>query len=243
MIYTALTRNDKNNLFFTLLLGLIESSRLKAGEKSVQCMRRELMHHLSKKLHNYKFDESDTSTVAQYIESRMDVEHVTEDTIEQYIQLMENVTGDDCFEGGELEIRLFAEMEKVNVAIYEEVVPNEGEDGEEVDGVSSSNSNKHVSYKRVEFFGTDENDRTTIHLRRERNNGGSNPRAYQGTEVRPPKYHYTLITSKLKGVMDSLQAFNLHDLKVLYGLVSKYLPERNGKVVEFNPVLDIIAWL
>jgi len=230
-------KNDENNLFFTLLLGLIESSRLKAGEKSVQCMRRELMHHLSKKLHNYKFDESDTSTVAQYIESRMDVEHVTEDTIEQYIQLMENVTGDDCFEGGELEIRLFSEMGKVNVAIYEEVVPNEGEDGEEVDGVSSSNSNKQVSYKRVEFFGTDENDRTTIHLRRERNNGGSNPRACQGTEVRPPKYHYTLITSKLKGVMDSLQAFNLHDLKVLYGLVSKYLPERNGKVVEFNPVL------
>jgi len=229
-------KDDKNNLFFTLLLGLIESSCLKAGEKSVQCMRRELMHHLSKKLHNYKFDESDTSTVAQYIESRMDVEHVTEDTIEQYSQLMENVNGDDCFEGGELEIRLFVEMEKVNVAIYEEVVPNEGED-EEVDGVSLSNNNENVSYNRVQFYGTDENDRTTIHLRRERSNGGGNSRAYQGTEVRPPKYHYTLITSKLKGVMYSLQAFNLHDLKMLYELVSKYLPERNGRVVEFNPYL------
>ena len=116
-----------------------------------------------------------TSTVAQYIESRMDVEHVTEDTMEQYIQLMENVTGDDCFEGGELEIRLFAEMEKLNVAIYEEEV-HEGEDGV----VVSSIYNKHVSYKRVQFFGTDETDRTTIHLRRERNNGGSNSRHYQG---------------------------------------------------------------
>ena len=59
LIYTAFDKDDKNNLFFTLLLGLIESSRLKAGKKSVQCIRRELMHHLSTKLHDYKFDESD----------------------------------------------------------------------------------------------------------------------------------------------------------------------------------------
>ena len=33
------------------------------------------------------------------------------------------------------------------------------------------------------------------------------------------------MTSKLKGVMDSLQAFNLHDLKMLYELVSKSLAD------------------
>jgi len=229
---------DNNNIFFTLLLGLIESSRLKAGKKSVQCIRSELMGHLRTKGHKYKFDESDTSTVAQYIESRMDAEHVTEDTMEQYIQLMENVTGDDCFEGGELEIRLFAEMEKLNVAVYEEEVCNEGED-EDVGGVSSKNSKKYASYKRVEFFGTDK-DRTTIHLRREPNHGVDNPRYYQGKAIRPAKYHYKLMTSKLKGVTDSLHELNLYDLKVLYGLVSKHLPERNGNVVEFNPYLTSV---
>ena len=142
-------KDDKNNLFFTLLLGLIESSRLKAGEKSVQCIRRELMHHLSTKLHNYKFDESDASTVAQYIESRMDVEHVTEDTMEQYIQLMENVTGDDCFEGGELEIRLFAEKEKLNVAIYEEEV----HDNEEVIISTMFRINESSSLARTRMTG------------------------------------------------------------------------------------------
>ena len=229
---------DNNNLFFTLLLGLIESSRLKAGKKSVQCIRSELMGHLRTKGHKYKFDESDTSTVARYIESRMDAEHVTEDTMEQYIQLMENVTGDDCFEGGELEIRLFAEMEKLNVAVYEEEVCNEGED-EDVGGVLSKNSKKYASYKRVEFFGTDK-DRTTIHLCREPNHGVDNPRYYQGKAIRPAKYHYKLMTSKLKGVTDSLHELNLYDLKVLYGLVSKHLPERNGKVVEFNPYLTSV---
>ena len=223
-------KDDKNNLFFTLLLGLIESSRLKAGKKSVQCIRSELMGHLRTKGHKYKFDESDTSTVAQYIESRMDVEHVTEDTIEQYIQLMENVTGDDCFEGGELEIRLFAEMEKLNVAIYEEEVHTSN-------GVSSNDSTKDVSYKQVEFFGTDENDRTTIHLLRQSNNSGSNSRQSQRGNIKTPEYHYTLMTSKLNGVKNSLQAFDLYDLNLLYDIVSKSLEGRNGLVVDFNPYL------
>ena len=219
-------KDDKNNLFYTLLLGMIQSCRLKAGKKSVQCIRRELMHHLNTKLHNYKFDESDeSSTVARYIESRMDASDDAEDTIEQYARYMRNVTGNNCFEGGELEIRLFAEKEKLNVAIYEE----------EID--SGGNGNNNGSYKRAEFFGTDGNDRTTIHLRRELNNDGGNSRRNQGIDVTPPEYHYTLMTSKLQGVMDSLQAFDLHDLKILYALVSKNLPERNGLVVEFNPYL------
>lgn len=39
-------RRDKNNLFYNLLLGLIDSSQLKPGGKSVEELRRELMHHL-----------------------------------------------------------------------------------------------------------------------------------------------------------------------------------------------------
>ena len=40
-------------------------------------------------------------------------------TMEQYIrQLMKNITGDDCFEGGELEIRLFAERWRNSIMLY-----------------------------------------------------------------------------------------------------------------------------
>jgi len=38
--------------------------------------------------------------------------------MEQYIQLMKNITGDDCFEGGELEIRLFAERWRNSIMLY-----------------------------------------------------------------------------------------------------------------------------
>jgi len=40
--------------------------------------------------------------------------------------------------------------------------------------------------------------------------------------------------------MDTLGGFSLQDLKILYGIVSKALPKRNGKVVEFNPLLTSV---
>jgi len=115
----SFNKQDNNNLFYTLLLGMIESSRLKAGDKSVQCIRRELMHHLSLKEHDDKFGDTGMS-IEQYIEFRIDqTDDDIADKVKRYSQYLKNVDGDDCFEGGELEIQLFAEMEKFNIAVYD----------------------------------------------------------------------------------------------------------------------------
>ena len=198
---------DKNNLFYALLLGLIVSSQLKPGKKSVQELRRELMHHLRESIRDDKTLEEHISRVLD--ESDQNIE----DKLELYSQLMMNVKGDDCYEGGALEVKLFAQLMNVNVAVYDEEDDN---------------------LTRVEYFASKEDDRPTIHLLR---TPTKVQHRFRPRLLNPPEYNYKLFTSKLKGNTDKLRMLDLKHLKVLYGMISKALPERNGLVVDFNPML------
>jgi len=255
--------HDKNNLFYGLLLGLIEASQLKRGSKSVQGLRRDLMQCLMKIPLDRKLG---SKTVEEHIKSRMDSraqecgtpidnnftsarsskatrrskrrqdldqskreEPIDDTSIEEkvklYSQLMMNVDGDqnvdkdDCFEGGELEVYLFAEKFKINVAVYDE-------------------EDNHLI--RVDYIAASGDDRPTIHLLRTPRSAGEGFSTSQEPHIKPPKYNYKLFTFKMKSAMDTLGGFSLQDLKILYGIVSKALEGRNGKVVDFNPILTSV---
>ena len=211
--------HDKNNLFYGLLLGLMDSSQLKAGKKSVEELRSELMECLIKLPLDCKLGDK---TVKEHIESRMkDHVHEQDDTsieemVKIYSQLMMNVKGDDCFEGGALEVNLLAQVSDVNVAVYDE---------------------KDDMLNRVEYIVAKTDDRPTIHFLRtptkvQRRSGPHH--------LNPPEYYYKLFTPKLNSIMNTLEGFGVLDLKKLYGLVSKSLVGRNGKVVDFNSVLTSV---
>jgi len=242
--------HDKNNLFYGLLLGLIESSQLIPGSKSVEGLRRELMQSLREMPLDYKLG---NMTVEQHIKSRMDSQAQEDDTalkfksqrlqeaqskreepiddtsieekVELYSQLMMNVDGDknvdkdDCFEGGELEVYLFAEKFKVNVVVYDE-------------------EDNHLI--RVDYSAASGDDRPTMHLLRTPSSAGEGFSTSQEPHINPPKYNYKLFTFKMKRILDSLGGFDLQDLKKLYGIVTKSLEGRNGKVVDFNPILTSV---
>ena len=218
--------DDKNNLFYNLLLGLVDSSQVKPGDKSVQCLRREFMQYLSGKEYDYKVGDK---TLQDHIKSRMDLDsednqegttHTSsiQDRVKQYTWLMECITGDDCFEGGELEVYLFAKTQKVNVAIYrkekEDLIREKMITGDMAEGCK---------------------ERPTIHLLRATRLAFHHPDKIK--VIKSPDYKYTLFTPKLKGVMDKLQTFDSKDLRTLYKIVSSHLVERNGWVVDFNPLL------
>ena len=210
-------RADKNHLFYALILGLIESTQLKPGTKSIEGLRRELMNHLVRKRCDYNLG---GKSLAQHIESRMNQTGIAIDKkVEIYSQLMINVEGDDCFEGGELEVGLFSESQNINVAVYEKV-------GDDLNRVESESYNTRG-----------EKDRPTIHLLRVKDTTSSQGLEITAATLKPPTYTYTLFTPKLKSIMDKLQAFDVDDLIHLYEMVANKLPERNGWVVDFNPIL------
>jgi len=140
----------------------------------------------------------------------------TKDKLDLYSQLMMNVDGDDCYEGGALEINLFARVMNVNVAVY----------------VKEGNS-----LTRVDYIAANGDTRSTIHLLRTPNIAGESCANRSEPVINPPEYKYKLITPKLKKLTEKLQAFEVSDLKRLYHMISKALPTRNEWVVDFNPLL------
>lgn len=211
---------DKNNLFYNFLMGLIESSCLAPGGKSVECLRGELMNYLKSLACNLELGDK---TVEQHITSRLvDKGSVGEksfrEKIEMYSRVMLNVGGDDCFAGGELEVYLFAKTQGVNIAIYIE------------------RGDKLI---RVYVDNAKGKNRPTIHLLRTLNEEDTSRHRDVETvaKLKPPTFTYTLFTPKLKSIIDRLQAFDTKDLVLLYNMVAKALPARNGWVVDYNPVL------
>ena len=241
---------DENHLFLNLLLGLIESSQIKQGSKSVEEFRRELMQCLMKLPLDYKLGDK---TIEEHIKSRMGRQNLEDDTttaslnhhnsksvrsskrlqseqeepiddttieekVELYSQLMMNVDGDDCYEGGALEVYLFARVMNVNVALYDE----EGDD-----------------MTRVEYIDAKGEDRPIIHLLRDHCRSGTSSTSSK-TLINTPRYKYKLFTPKLKRVVEKLEAFDVSDLRKLCDMVSKSLPKRNGKVVDYNDMLTSV---
>ena len=241
---------DENHLFLNLLLGLIESSQIKQGSKSVEEFRRELMQCLMKLPLDYKLGDK---TIEEHIKSRMGRQNLEDDTttaslnhhnsksvrsskrlqseqeepiddttieekVELYSQLMMNVDGDDCYEGGALEVYLFARVMNVNVALYDE----EGDD-----------------LTRVEYIDAKGEDRPIIHLLRDHCGSGTSSTSSK-TLINTPGYKYNLVTPKLKRVVEKLEAFDVSDLRKLCDMVSKSLPKRNGKVVDYNDMLTSV---
>ena len=216
-------RAKKNHLFYSLILGLIETYQIEAGSKSVEGLRRELIQSLRQMPLHYKLG---GKTVEEHIKSRMSRDDTTtvdntttKEKVELYSQLMMNADVDDCYEGGALEVYLFARVMKVNVAVYAKEGDND------------------LSRVESESYNTrGERDRPTIHLLRVKDTTSSQGLGIAAT-LKPPTYTYTLFTPKLKSIMDKLQDFDTKDLVMLYNLVAKGLPERNGWVVDFNPIL------
>ena len=90
-------------------------------------------------------------TVEEHIKYRMR-DHVheqnntsIEEMVKIYSRLMMNVKGDDCFEGGALEVNLLDQVSDVNVAVYDE---------------------KDDMLNRVEYIVAKTDDRPTIHFLR-----------------------------------------------------------------------------
>ena len=242
--------HDENHLFLNLLLGLIESSQIKQGSKSVEEFRRDLMQCLMKLPLDCKLGDK---TIEEHIKSRMGRQNLEDDTttaslnhhnsksvrssrrlqseqeepiddttieekVELYSQLMLNATGDHCFEGGALEVYLFARLMNVNVALYDE----EGDD-----------------LTRVEYIDAKGEDRPIIHLLRDHCGSGTSSTSSK-TLINTPGYKYNLVTPKLKRVVEKLEDFDVSDLRKLYHMVSKKLPGRNGKVVDYNDMLTSV---
>ena len=194
-------------------MGLIESSCLAPGGKSVECLRGELMNYLKSLACNLELGDK---TVEQHITSRLvDKGSVGEksfrEKIEMYSRVMLNVGGDDCFAGGELEVYLFAKTQGVNIAIYIE------------------RGDKLI---RVYVNNAKGKNRPTIHLLRTLYEEDTSRHRDVETvaKLKPPTFTYTLFTPKLKSIIDRLQAFDTKDLVLLYNMVAKALPARNGWV-------------
>ena len=256
--------NNMNALFYSLLLGLIELAILEPGKESVQSLRMDLMKYLrehsdeeydGKSLKSHAISrlsdphpntdlvdtdsdsdsdanmdtneeenaDGDANINANEGESRrskrlnQDSEAETNKrqrimsyySLSDYTKFMENVTGEKLFHGSELEIYLLSKVKNVSIELYEK-------DGEDLVLVKS-------------FYAVPPQSRT-IHLLR-----CSVP--ITGTSLLEHKYVYTLFTPKTRMVKDHLQSFNVNDLRMLYGMVSKSLVDRNGWVVDFNPLL------
>ena len=219
--YHIFHRRDNNHLFYSLLLGLVETEQVSPGDKSIEGLRRDLMHHLDgKRCDDVISTTTQTTVIRDYIEPRVAQSDIDMDEqLKLYSQLMKSATGDQCFGGGELEIHLFSEVTGVNVAVYDKT---KGE------------------LRRVELIGGNAN-RPTIHLLRETTKSESvGPKSGNNNAtgaISPPKHHYTLFTPRFKGAMDKLQTFDVKHLRLLYNTVSDSLRGRNAWVVDFNPLL------
>ena len=119
--YHIFHRRDNNHLFYSLLLGLVETEQVSPGDKSIEGLRRDLMHHLDgKRCDDIISTTTQTTVIRDYIESRVAQSDIDMDEqLKLYSQLMKSATGDQCFGGGELEIHLFSEVTGVNVAVYD----------------------------------------------------------------------------------------------------------------------------
>ena len=145
------------------------------------------------------------------------MQRVTSYSLSDYTEIMQNVIGEKCFRGGRLEIYLFAKVKNVNVALYKK-------DGDDL-----------VLMERIVANESGVDDRPTIHLLvqvQELKGSQQN-----GDKSNQEEYTYTLFTPKMKHIMDKLRMFDINDLRRLYTMVSDSLVERNGWVVDFNPLL------
>jgi len=145
------------------------------------------------------------------------MQRVSSYSLSDYTEVMRNIIGEKCFRGGRLEVYLFAKVKNVNVALYKK-------DGEDL-----------VLTERIVASESGVNDRHTIHLLVQVRELGASRR--NRDKSNQDEYIYTLFVPKMKHVMDKLRMFDVHDLRRLYTMVSDSLVERNGWVVDFNPLL------
>lgn len=218
--YHPIHHDDKNNLFYSLLLGLVELSVLTPDAMSVQTLRWKLMAYLEK--HND--EEFDGKTLEAHAMSCFSnvagreagtTQVLAGCTLADYVKLMGNVNGREVFFGGELEIYLLSMVEHVSIAIYRK----------EAEAL--------VREKVFRPKNGRGNDRGMIHFCRvEGARPGSSPYI-----MLPKEHSYLLFTPKWRAVMKQMSTLDTSDLIEIYKNVSAKLVVRNGKVVDFNPLL------
>ena len=156
---------DKNNLFYNLMHGLVIVGASAVYKLSVAGLRSDLMQHLVENP-DEMFDEENQITLKQKAEEHL---NHTQLQVSEYARLMQ----DGCLAGTDLEICLFVKSKHINVALYEQ---------------------ERESLVRREVFmaadtDTEDSSSETIHLLRHINNDGDvyftlfMPKLYQYMKV------------------------------------------------------------
>ena len=166
------------------------------------------------------------SDLAQYLKRNLDLLFDKENNITMkqkaegrlgHIQVTEvdeyvQLMQDGCIAGTELEICLFAKYKNINVALYEQ---------------ERESFVRHEVFMATDSTDIEDSSSETIHLLRHYSNDGD--------------VYFNLFMPKLYSNMKVLRS--VKDIKLLYKIYNKIsdeVQERNGTVVDFNPLLTAL---
>jgi len=167
--------------------------------------------------------------------------------LEQYKQLMSDANSDSCNPGGELELMVFSDMEKINIAIYDEIpeydMPREDEclnDTPTVPLRLQLNRNKSCFVKPPpnDANPLQQNTAPTIILIQDRVT--STYKTVAPAYLSCASKHFLSDRRVIKQTMAELNGMKVDDLETLYTHVSSALRDRNGYVADFNVLLTAL---
>jgi len=233
---------DNNNLFHNLMQGLVitgarkPSNPIRSSELSLRGMKRDLLKHLKDNLHReFKPVDKDEAKHITTLEAKVshrlsiDKKQPTENQspVDHYAQLIQDEElGDD-----ELEMHLFAKSKNVNVILYDQV--------------------RDTFEWRHEFEATTKDSAETIHLLRHMvckpNDANGSSQDGSGVDNNNTntggncKVYYTLFMPKLYSIMKALMMVDdTNQLQKIYDKISAAIQDRNGLVVDYNPLLTAL---
>ena len=235
--------HDENNLIHNLMQGLVLVGAETSSNLSVEGLKSDLMHYMADNIHQVinsggqvllKRDFSAVEQAVSHLKStgKLPNEYElrgldrsigrnalfldttsTEGRVILHNRIILEKGGKDCYlVGHRLHLYLFAKAKNINVSIYKKEDNIYGRD----------------SYKRTDVFcaSKDADDAETIHLLCE--------------EVEN-KAHFTLFMPKLYQIMKVLRSIEDTDkLYSVYNKISTKLIDRNGLVVDYNPLLTAL---
>ena len=237
---------DKNNLFHNLIQGSVivgsnkPSNPIISSQLTLRGLKRDLMNYLKQNPHQsfMSSNKNGVSTLENEVTRRLSTvgdrtfqQSVdSQSAIEHYANLIQH----DRLGGDELEIHLFAKAKNVNVILYDQV-RNTFVKRHKFDAHSSNSETIHLLYhKTVGVNNAFEGSNQEL-------TGGNDSSENVAGSMSSQDACFTLFMPKLYSVMKVLMTVEETDrLQKIYDKISDAVKDRNGLVVDYNPLLTAL---
>jgi len=238
--------HDKNNLFHNLMQGLVivgsnkPSNPIVSSQLTLRGLKRDLMNHLKQNPHQsfMSSNKNGVSTLENEVTRRLSTvgdktfqQSVdSQSVIEQYANLIQH----DRLGGDELEMHLFAKAKNVNVILYDQVRDTFVK-RHKFDAHSSNSETIHLLYhKTVGVNNAFEGSNQEL-------TGGNDSSENVADGMSSQDACFTLFMPKLYSIMKVLMTVEETDrLQKIYDKISDEVKDRNGLVVDYNPLLTAL---